>query len=702
MLACAFIVMAAVSALVVWTFEVRLQRWPIVIFGAPTTIRVGDNLTDLQFYSRLTRLGYSMGDSISLDPGEWMQSGSNLRIVLRYSPFIDQGVIDGPITLSLDGDTIKSIRLMRSLQEVKSLDLEPELLGVFPAKGQTPELCIPAKLDQMPPLLLDSVLLTEDNRFYTHNGIDIVSIYRAIISNVQAGRYVQGASTITQQLIRMTLLNPEKTLWRKFTEVILSLGADAIYSKKTILEAYLNRVYLGQAGPLPVLGVYEAARNFFGKSLDQLDASECALVAAIIKAPNILNPFRHPERTLARRNMILGLLLKHGKISRDTYEEEIAKPVQMLRASFSPPRASVFLEMAKQELRYGNSGADNGRNFFSTSLDGAMQAFAETKMRRFGELGLQSHVIIVNPETGSLLVYLTPASEKWDGQGGNLGLFAPIALIPAFTPQRVSDPLYTLASQVTLDVTDPRRTAFTEAFRLNRETLLSRITEVIGPDRIVSALNDFRIRAKVLNGSETFIQPMNPLEVAQSYSALAGLGYTRLINCRRPPLSIDLTRANTPDEIRVSTPAAVIFIVNSLTRDGQNSQELTDNPQKLLLSPSCIVDHDKRGVWGVAYHRNSLALIRIPSAALNPKLVRKTILEILPSPNLGFNKDFSIPSGLVFRKLCAESGLRATSTCPKITLEPFLTGTQPDEWCSLRHEKAQKTENPQKQFIRPR
>jgi hypothetical protein len=129
---------------------------------------------------------------------------------------------------------------------------------------------------------------------------------------------------------------------------------------------------------------------------------------------------------------------------------------------------------------------------------------------------------------------------------------------------------------------------------------------------------------------------------------------------------------------------------------------MNDNPQRLLLSPSCIVDHDKMGVWGVAYHRNSLALIRIPSATLNPKLVRKTILEILPSPNLGFNKDFSIPSGLVFRKLCAESGLRATSTCPKITLEPFLTGTQPDEWCSLRHEKAQKTENPQKQFIRPR
>ncbi|MFH0958330.1 MAG: transglycosylase domain-containing protein, partial [Pseudomonadota bacterium] len=502
--------MASVSAVVVWTFEVKLQRWPIAIFGAPTIIKIGDKLTDLQLYSRLTRLGYSEGGPISLFPGEWTQSESNLRIVLRYSPFMDQGVIDGPIALTLDGDTIKSIRLMRSMQEVKNFDLEPELVGVFPVKSRGPELCIPVKLDQIPPILLDSVLLTEDNRFYTHSGIDIVSIYRAIISNVQAGRYAQGASTITQQLIRMTLLNPEKTLWRKFNEIILSLGADAIYSKNTILEAYLNRVYLGQAGPLPVLGVYEAARNFFGKSLDQLDASECALIAAIIRAPNILNPFRHPERTLARRNMILGLLLKHGKISRDTYEEETAKPIQMLRAVFSPPRASAFLQMAKQALRFGDSGGDSGRNFFATSMDVAMQAFVEIKMRRLGELGLQSYVIIVNPKTGSLLVYLTPASERWDGAGGNNGLFTSIATIPALTPQRANDPLYTLASQVTFDWPDARGMAFAEAFRLNPETLLSRISEVIGPEKIVSALEDFRVSANLTSESGIFIRPMTP------------------------------------------------------------------------------------------------------------------------------------------------------------------------------------------------
>ena len=693
LLGCAIVIATLVSAIVVWTFEVKLKKWPILVFGAPTAIKVGNYITDLQLYSRLERLGYTKTDSISLNPGEWAQSESNLRIFFRYSPFVGDGVLDGPITLSLDGDVIRSIRLMRSMQEVKNFDMEPEVLSVFPVKGHSAALCIPARLEQMPSLLIDSVLLTEDNRFYTHTGIDIISIYRAIISNFQAGRYVQGASTITQQLVRMTLLNPEKTLWRKFTEIILSLGADAFYSKNTILEAYLNRVYLGQVGSLPVLGVYEAARNFFGKSVEELDPAECALIAAIIRAPNVINPFRRPERAMARRNMILGLLFKNGKISREVYDQETAKPVHMIKSNFSPPRASAFLDMAKSELKQGNSVASVSQHFFSTSLDVAMQAFAETKLRRFGDPGAMSYVIVVNPETGSLNTFVTPISDKWSGHGDNLGLFAPIALAPAFNPRTTGDPLYTMASQVALDDPDPRRTAFAEAFRVNREILLNRIIQVLGPERIVAALNDFRVGARSTNGPEITIEPMSPLEVAQSYSALAALGSAGIINCRKPSKSGRLGQT-VPDEVmRVSTPPSVIFIINSLIRDRQTHQESNDNPRKLLLSPSCLADRDEMGAWGIAYHRSALALIRIPTNSVNINLVRKTVLEILPSANLGNQKDFSIPSGLVFRKLCVESGLKATSICPEITLEPFLAGTQPEEWCSLGHERMRKREN---------
>ena len=179
---------------------------------------------------------------------------------------------------------------------------------------------------------------------------------------------------------------------------VLSLGADAIYSKNSILEAYLNRVYLGQFGSIPIIGVSEAARNFFGKSVDQIDVSECALIAAIIRAPNIINPFKHPSRTQARRNMILGLLFKHSKISRDTYEEAISKPVQMFKPGAPSPRVGSFIEMVKQQILKEKTSDNAPRNCVATSMDPALQAELELKLRKLGEAAQQGYAIVANPE----------------------------------------------------------------------------------------------------------------------------------------------------------------------------------------------------------------------------------------------------------------------------------------------------------------
>ncbi len=698
---CLLVATAVIGSIIIWTFEVKLKRWPVMIFGAPTTIKAGNSLKDIRLITRLTRLGYLRNDSRDPVVGEWRQTGSELKIFLRYCPFAGNKLIEGPVTISLDDDIVKSIRLMRSSQDVRSFELEPELLGIVPAKGRSPEICIPIRLDQAPPLLIDSILLTEDNRFYSHNGIDLISIYRALLSNLQAGRYVQGASTITQQLIRMTLLNPEKTLWRKSVEIVLSLGADAIYSKNSILEAYLNRVYLGQFGAMPIIGVSEGARNFFGKSVDQIDVSECALIAAIIRAPNVINPFKHPARTQARRNMILGLLFKHGKISKDTYEEAISKPVQMFKPGTPVPRVGSFIEMVKQQILNEKTLDNAPRNFLATSMDPALQAEVELKLRKLGETGQQGYAVVANPRSGCLLAYVTPSSEKWDGSGGDMELFSPMALAPAFTPQQVNAPLYTLASQITTPGTDNRRLAFAEAFRTDRRGLIRKILEVIGTEKVVNALGEFKVEAKV-DGPNILIAPMTPLEVVQSYSALANLGSAGTINCRRPTALDNTDHASSHKQIVVSIQPAVLFIINSLIRDPQGFRDMNDGPQKLLMNPSSLFASDNFGLWSIAYHRTAISLIRIPSSTFSAKHARKVALEILPAPDIDQGRDFMIPPGLVFRKLCVESGLRATSTCPHVNLLPFLSGTQPDEWCTLRHEADHDVKPVEKPSVRPK
>ena len=298
-----FLVLVLVT---LWTFEVKLYRWPIFVYAAPFSIRAGDDINRIRLFERLARLGYGESTVPVPEPGEWSRSGSGITIFLKYCPFNGGEIASGPVTLTLDWERIRSMRFMRSLEEVNPLSLEPEPIQVIPPSGFGQELCRPVSLEQIPPLLVDAVLLTEDPRFFTHSGVDLVSIGRAFMTNIKEWRYAQGGSTIPQQLIRMVTLSPEKTMGRKINEVFLALTASAMYSKRTILEAYLNRIYFGQWGPFPIKGVSEAARHFFGKGLDELDAAECALMAAIIRAPSVITPHRHPERAVARRNMVTG------------------------------------------------------------------------------------------------------------------------------------------------------------------------------------------------------------------------------------------------------------------------------------------------------------------------------------------------------------------------------------------------------------
>ena len=216
---------------------------------------MGDDIRKTRIIERLSRLGYVRSPAVVTGPGQWSQSGSRFHIHLKYCPIRGRGIVNGPVSFSLDLNTIRSVHLARSLQQVESLILEPELINVVSPRGSPQMLCRPVPRGGVPPLLVDAVILTEDRRFFSHHGIDPGSMFRALKTNVKAWRYVQGASTITQQLIRMTLLTPQKTLLRKTNEVFLALIADTLYSKQTILSAYLDRVYLGHWGQYPINGV---------------------------------------------------------------------------------------------------------------------------------------------------------------------------------------------------------------------------------------------------------------------------------------------------------------------------------------------------------------------------------------------------------------------------------------------------------------
>lgn len=673
------------TGVVLWAFEIKLRNWPTFIYGAPYTVRAGDDIVETRLFERLSRLGYSKSPTMVAGPGQWSQSGTGLDIHLKHCPVNGWGIASGPVSFSLDINRVRSIHLVRSNQTVDKIVLEPELVSVLPAQGTVPRLCRPTPLDQVPSLLIDAIILTEDRRFYTHHGIDVESMCRAVKANVKAWRYVQGASTITQQLIKMTLLPAQKTLFRKINEVLLALITDALYSKRTILQAYLNHVYFGHWGQFPMNGVVEASRHLFGKELQHLSPEECAFLAATIMAPNIITPRRHPERALGRRNMVLGLLLKEGKIGRDEYEQARAAPVGIRRPGPPPAKAAAFIDLVRQAIEKEKTRGNRKSLDVVTSLDPLIQNEACTELRRLDEHKSETHLVVLDLRTGDIKAYVAPGPEKWDGKGGNAESILPMATVAALLPDEDQGVKFTLTSRLFSPVRGGTPVTLREVFLADRPLLMRRLVDSLGQDRIVKVLDEFDVPARPGPSDSIVVGPMTPLEMARSFAVLATQGLKRPYGVGRKALLENDASYVRPDDKRVALPQASLFLVNYLLKDLPPLGDPSYGLEGLGYRPSIFISRDDHGTWGVAYREDTLLLVRVPGTDQDTNRIKKMMLHLLPPPVQSVGKHLRVPTGVVFRKICIDSGLRATSICPHVILEPFIKGSQPSEWCPFHH-----------------
>src|SRR5204863_8663155 len=182
------------------------------------------------------------------------------------------------------------------------------------------------------PVLIQAVLAAEDHRFFDHGGVDVRGLARAAWTSLRGGRVIQGGSTITQQLVKNRLLNPQRTLARKLNEAWLSTVVEWRYPKERILEAYLNEIYLGQRGPLALRGIGAATRSYFGKEVHQLTVGEAALLAGMTRAPNLYSPAANSVSARERRSVVLAWMRELGMLSGDGVQADEETPVAVLSA----------------------------------------------------------------------------------------------------------------------------------------------------------------------------------------------------------------------------------------------------------------------------------------------------------------------------------------------------------------------------------
>ncbi len=238
----------------------------------------------------------------------------------------------------------------------------------------------PVPYDRLPPALVNAVIAAEDNRFYTHDGVDYIGILRAGLKNYIKGRITQGASTVTQQLARNSFELRERTYQRKIVEIYLSWRIEKNFSKNEIMSAYLNRVYFGSG----FYGAEAAAQGYFGKNAIDLSIGQCATLAGLLKSPNALSPFNNPTDSKDSRDIVLQKMRELGFISRKELAEETESPLGTVKRT-NPFKAGYAQELIRQQVikALGFERAMNGGYRIDTTLDIDLQRAAEKATQDF-------------------------------------------------------------------------------------------------------------------------------------------------------------------------------------------------------------------------------------------------------------------------------------------------------------------------------
>lgn len=312
------------------------------------------------------------------------------------------GVVAGVvISMTRDLPQIRELENFRPSAVTRIYSLDKTLLAeVYTQKRR------PVSIDQIPLYLRKALIATEDRQFYEHSGIDVKGIVRAVIRDLMAGEFVQGASTITQQLAKTLFLTRDKTIERKLKEAFLSLQLERRYTKDEILELYLNQVYFGSGA----YGVESAAQTYFDKSANHLDLAECALIAALPKAPSLYSPLINPELSVRRRNTVLKQMRQIGIITPDQYAEAVKEPYIAPKNQANGTQAPYFVNYVKKILEK-EIGADilykGGLTVFTT-LSLPLQEYAEQAVKQgTGELaGRMAKHGIENPDPQGALIAL--------------------------------------------------------------------------------------------------------------------------------------------------------------------------------------------------------------------------------------------------------------------------------------------------------
>ncbi len=737
-------------------------KWdiPSKVYSDSFHVYPGQNMKTIHLKEKLERRGYheveGTPDSADAEnsierPGEYKQTHpSKWFIYLNDFQFPNREVKGFKITLELDGDVISEITSYAKNREenLDSIELEPELLTEFFQTSREDRQIV--KLEGVPPNLLNAIISVEDNRFLEHSGVDPKGIIRAFLANIKARSIVQGGSTITQQLVKNFFLTQKRSLVRKFNEAIMAIIIESRYSKDTILEAYVNEVYMGQKGTAGIYGVSEGARYYFSKALEHLTLAECAMLAGIIRGPGVFSPFRNKKLALKRRNLVLQKMLETNTILKNEYDLSITEPLRPKKIMTSTNIAPYFVDFVKKELLENYSEkviTTQGLRIFTTldvddqlaaddavrtSLASLERTFPHLKTAYSGEDGskmsLQAAFIVIQPQTGyvrALIGGRSYAESQFNRviqskrQPGSL--FKPFVYLSAFLkdPKKyhLSDVISNEPFTHTYDqkVWEPEnyeskkeeeeklKVTIREAIEQSINIPTARVAVDVGIKHLVRTAHLLGIESPLPQVPSLALgsAEVTPLEMAKAYSTLANGGVLAT------PISIKDVTDNEGHvlekrsiEVRGVIPPEASFLVTHALQGviksgtGRGVQMFGLN---LPIAGKTGTTNDYMDAWFAGYTPDTVAVSWV-GFDKEKKLGLTGAQAALPiwarfmakSTQGKTVKEFLIPENIVFKEIDPETGALSSKKCPSSVKEAYIKGSEPTVICELHNPKKKK------------
>jgi penicillin-binding protein 1B len=710
------------------------------IFAAPREVRPGQKFSIHLIAEELREAGYS-GDGAS----QLSQMGTFSEGVqeITVQPGPQSYHAQDPATIRINGGVVSSISDGHG-QALSSYELEPLLItGLSEDANRTKRRLV--TYDEIPKNLVNAVTSIEDRRFFEHGGVDYIRMMGAMLNDIKPGhRWTEGGSTLTMQLARGFFLTPERHIKRKFIEILITFQLEHRFTKQQIFEMYANQINLGQRGSFSIDGFGEAAQAYFGKDVRQLTLSECALLAGTIQSPNRLNPFRHADRAMERRAMVLDAMVETGAITKEQAETAKAEPLHLAQASVDEGEAPYFVDLVRDQLtqRLGDRDFNREGLRIYTSLDPDLQRAATiavnstihvvdeqvdrlyARRKKLGQSVIYPQVALValNPHTGQVLALVggrTYGNSQLNHAMASRptgSIFKPFVYAAAFNTAVQGTMLEgqnKLFSQVTMlndqqttydvggqeytprnmsgEYHDQVTARYALQKSLNNATI--GLAAMIGFDQVAAlarqaGIKNARGTPSVAIGS----YDATPIDMAGAYTVFANKGV------HLDPWMLASVRTPTGDVITDYTPSSkqvldsrVAFLTTDMMENVINHGTGAKVRALGFTAPAAGKTGSSHDAWFAGFTSNLLCIVwvgnddytnlNIEGADAAAPIWAEFMKKAVQLPQYSDTNQFTAPDGVQIVPIDKVSNLLSDETCPDSYDAAFLDGTAPMVTC---------------------